>query len=182
MRGILISTLVLLMTAGCEEEKTTNLGGIGGPCDLNLDAMTDTTWVMDRINPDRSTEPDHKTRLRFWQEGDVLKANYNVNSIGDMYTYSCERRKRDLYCLHDLDEDFVYRTCASMEVQGVGCTPEKIRERAPHVSAEHLEAGVASRRLPQRRHLSPGNDCGESSAGGSGPRLHRCAAGAGLGV
>ena len=142
MRGILVPALIVLMTAGCGEEKTTNLGGIGGPCDLNLDAMAGTTWVMDRINPDRSTEPDHKTRLRFQQEGDLLKAHYNVSSVGDMYTYTCERRKRDLYCLHDLDEDFVYRTCASMEVQGVGCTADKIRARAPGVAAEVLEAGV----------------------------------------
>ncbi len=141
-RKISLAALVLALSVACEEESTTNLGGLGGPCDLSLDNLAGTAWVMDRINPDRSTTPDHKTRVRFRQEGDSLKAEYNVSSIGDMYTYDCTRRKRDVYCLHDLDKDFVYRTCASMEVQGVECTTEAIKARSPGVADADLEAGV----------------------------------------
>lgn len=55
-------------------------------------------WV--RINPD-GNKKDLQSRLKFYKEGEVLKAYYTAGSVGDVYTYSCNAAGDTMTCMED---------------------------------------------------------------------------------
>ncbi len=117
-------------------------------CDLTLDGLADTTWVIEKINPDKSTEPDPQTRMRFFKEDGQLKVKYNVGSLSDMYTYACRLNKRgdELVCKEPPKlRDF----CQALAVVDESkCTPEALKKLAPEASdadiAKAIEEAMAN--------------------------------------
>ncbi len=134
--------ICLVLGTSCGEEKTTNLGGLGQECDLSLDNLTGTDWVMNRILPGFETSEDNGVRLRVYEEGGELRALYNSGSKGDMYEFNCERRPADVFCRNVMNKDFLYRTCASLAVQGLGCTAEAILEFRPDADRALVDEAV----------------------------------------
>lgn len=142
--GLLIAGLgVALTLTACEEKKGNKLvlgAPASGDCTLSLDTLDGTTWVMEKVNPDKSVEPDIATRLRFFNEGGQLKANYNVGSVSDMYTYECTRKETELDCR---ESPKLKDWCQSLAVaEGSECTAEKLKEWAPNASDADIEAAM----------------------------------------
>lgn len=139
----LAAVLVSCEGGGGEEQasKKLVLGQKKVDCALTIDALPGTDWVIDRINEDKTTTADPGTRARFFKDGDTIKVKYNVASLSDMYTYTCEKKGEELQCLESPKlKDF----CQALAVaEGSACTPEKLRELAPKATDEEITKAIA---------------------------------------
>ncbi len=139
--GVLSLGAVLVLGA-CEEKKGNKLviGTRSVACDLTLDTLAGTTWVIERINPDKSVEPDIQTRLKVYAEDGATRIKYNVGSLSDMYEYECADRAGELACWEDPPK--VRDFCLSLEAGGAECTAERLRELAPTASDSDITEGM----------------------------------------
>ncbi|MCB9762350.1 MAG: hypothetical protein H6739_21315 [Alphaproteobacteria bacterium] len=138
-------TLALGITLGlvaCEEKSSNKLvlGQQAVQCDLTLETLPGTEWIIEKINPDKSVEPDMSTRLKFYKDGDKIMAKYNVGSLSDMYTYECDVKGDELDCR---EPPKLKDWCQALIVaDGAECTAEKLKEWAPKATDEELAAGM----------------------------------------
>jgi hypothetical protein len=141
-------TLVLLaLTAltGCEPEPKNPkivLGQKSGDCALTFDGMIDKTYVLEKVNADKSTEPDPQTRLKVYKEGDAWKAKYNVSSLSDMYDYDCEIKGEELSCHEPYDKKLPDFCKALIAAEKAECTVESLKKFAPTATDEELEKAI----------------------------------------
>jgi len=101
MLGLLSTSLML---GGCEQKSENKfvLGKQANTCDLTVDGLVGTQWVLLQINPDKSETPNIQTRLKIYEEGGSTKAKYTVGSFSDVYEYNCKAQesagKMELQC------------------------------------------------------------------------------------
>jgi hypothetical protein len=141
--GLLAGSLLL----GACEEKSENkfvLGKQGGTCDLSVDSLAGTQWVLLQINPDKSETPNIQTRLKIYEEGGSTKAKYTVGSFSDVYEYNCKVQtaagKQELACK---EEPKVKDWIQSLYVaDGTWATIDDIREIDGDVTQTQYEQGM----------------------------------------
>jgi hypothetical protein len=97
-------------------------------CDLALDTLAGKTFIR-QIKADKGDgyDPDPLARLRFSQEGDVLKVKYTVRSLASVYTYTCgpdEKDAKQLVCKQD-DPD-MFEFCRSLYANIGQCAPDQL--------------------------------------------------------
>jgi hypothetical protein len=144
MQGSLFvaSVLTTLALGGCEDKKEGLTVGATGKdgCELSVDGLSGSEWVIERINPDKSTTPDHSARIKFITEDGQLKAKYNVQSVADMYTYRCEKTKEDKITCREKPrvKDF----CQALEAGGAKCDTATLKGLLPDASDKELEEGI----------------------------------------
>lgn len=121
-------------------DKTIRLTPEAVDCPLTMDTLADTQWIIERINADKSTTPDLRTRMRFFKEGEELKVKYNVSSLSDVYTYNCKRRGEEWFCA---EEPKLRDWCQALVTGGAECTPEALKQLAPDVTDEQVAKAIA---------------------------------------
>ncbi len=142
--GLLLASVATVLTlGGCDDDKKGGLtvGDAGHDgCDLTVDGLTDSEWIILKINPDKTETPDHSARLKFFQEDGQLKAKYNVQSVADMYTYRCEKSKDDKVTCREKPrvKDF----CQALEAGGSKCDTATLKGFLPDATDKELEEGI----------------------------------------
>lgn len=140
-----VGTLVL---GACEEKKSNkfNLNGTQGvACDLTLDNLAGTEWVIERINPDKSVEADIMTRLKVYAKDGATRVKYNVGSLSDMYDYECQPRGGELACWEDPPK--VRDMCQSLLASGNVCDAATLKGFAPTATDEDIAEGIKEANL-----------------------------------
>lgn len=128
--SLLPLTTVLLFACGAPEEKKEEAPAAPA-CDITLDSLAGRVFIRQIQGADGKTwEDDILARVKFYQEGDKLKANYNTRALTDMYTFTCVKNQDGsaLDCWEDNPSaaDFCRTLIANHGDDG--CTVEKIRE------------------------------------------------------
>lgn len=135
-------SLVPLTLLACQEQGSgITVGGSGAvdSCDLTLDNLVDSEWVMFKILPDKTEYPDFKTRMKFITEDDQLKVMYNVGSLSDVYTYGCEKKGEELICREEArPKDW----CQALLVGGGVCTAEVLKGFDPTLADDVIAKAV----------------------------------------
>ncbi len=143
MRRVALILIGLTAMTGCEpkEKKGIVIGQKTADCSLTIDNLAGTDWQILEIKPDKSEEPSHSARIRFYSEGSKLMAKYNVKSFSDMYTYECFKNEAtgELACK---EEPKVKDWCQALEVGGTACNAESIKKIDKDVSDEKVAEGI----------------------------------------
>ena len=134
--------LWMWLLAGCSM-----LGGGGGgqSCDLTLEGLPGSTWVM--LAAQGGVEKkDHMARLRFRQKGEEIVADYTVASPSDVYEYPCiiregaeEGDKRELYCAQ---EQRLVAWCQAFLVADAICSKKSLRKAGAEGTDEELNKAI----------------------------------------
>ena len=131
-----MAPLPLLLLSACEE-KTTVIGpATDSECALTPDSLDGTTWVLAKLMPDQSTLDDQSTRLKMIQDGDQLKAKYNVSSREHMYGYTCQKQTKRITCMQDVDGDRLSAFCEALIAGGASCDEESLANLLPDVDKQ----------------------------------------------
>lgn len=94
-------------------------------CDLGLDKLDGKSFVRE-TQKGSEFEQDTWARAQFFTEGDKVKVKYNTRALTDMYTYSCEKKGKELYCLADNVD--LYQWCQTLVANKGACTPAGLAE------------------------------------------------------
>jgi len=125
----LVVVCAALATVSCEQKSGFTLGTETVACDLDLDHLANTTWVMLEPVHGKGDVPNDQARARFYTEDGKLKLKYSVKSMGDIYEYDCERKPDELVCLQRLEPWHIEAACRAFEAYEEGsCSTEKIEE------------------------------------------------------
>lgn len=124
-RVSVVSALVLAL-AGCQ-----NATGpiLAEPCDLSLDDLAGSTWVM--LDPtDGSIDvPNAQARGKFFEEDGKLKLKYTAKALGEVYDYTCLRKPEQVVCLQDIGQEHGEAACRAYEADEPGsCSLSKLQE------------------------------------------------------
>jgi len=132
-----------LALMGCEEKKSNKLvlGQKKVDCDLTMDDLAGTDWVLEKVLPNKTTEEDIQTRMRIYKDGDKVKVKYNVGSLQDMYDYDCRDRAGELYCTEPYGEKLA-DWCKAYLAGDAECTAEVLKKLAPEATQEELIKAV----------------------------------------
>jgi len=128
MRAVTAAALVLAtgLFGACENQNTIEIGGSAEPCNLTLNNLAGTQWVMLEAMPDKTDRQNPRARLRFRQAETGLKVDYSVGSPFEMHTYDCSVGPREMKCV---EEPKIVDWCLSLEAHKEGsCTMAKLRE------------------------------------------------------
>jgi len=128
MRRLSLITALLLASTACQTNGVTMVGG-SVPCDLTLDKLDNTTWV--ELDPTDGTAdvPNPQARGHFYQDGDTLKLKYSVKALGDVYDYTCKKKKDQLACFQDIDQANAEAACRAFEADEPGsCSMERLKD------------------------------------------------------
>jgi len=143
MRSLNLAVLALpLLLVACEERGSgIYVGGSGAvaDCDLGLDKLNDTTWVILKVNPDKTEEPDPHARMKFSVQDGKYSVQYNVGSLSDVYTYGCEKKADELTCR---EEPRARDWCQALLVGGGECTSEVLKTYDPTIPDDELAKAV----------------------------------------
>ncbi len=146
MRAILVSLLFLV---GCPQGEGLLLGTAPEEdCDLTLDGLADSTWVMYEPIYERGSVENPQARLRFEQGEDTLTAQYTVKSLSDVYDYVCEPGEERVTCREELSDSHLLAWCRALEAHEQGaCTRRRLRELgATGIPQEKVDEAVATGR------------------------------------
>ena len=144
---LLLVPAILLGLAACG-------GGSNKPddgCQLTLDGLEGTQWAMLEAMPDQTTRINGKARMRFLREDGVMKVEYTVASLGDVYTYACQQQgecdEAEWFCAEDAR---VRDWCQALETHDRrSCTVERLREIGPiSKSDEEIQRIIDEEALP----------------------------------
>jgi hypothetical protein len=139
--GLALGVSMVVFAAGCEDEKQGP--SLNGPrhtgCDLSMESLPDTEWVILKINPDKTEVPDHSARLKFVTEDGKLKAKYNVQSVADMYTYRCEGKEDRVTCR---EKPRVKDFCQALVAGGKDCNVAELKKVLPDATDKEIEEGI----------------------------------------
>lgn len=129
--------------AACEEKKSGFV--VGQPkaadCDLSLDKLAGTEWVMLKAIDADTEKPDPSARAKFYMEDGHYKLKYNVASVSDMYTYDCKVNEAgdELTCK---EEPKVKDWCQALVAGGKEtCTYDDIKKIDPDVTQAQFDEG-----------------------------------------
>lgn len=134
-----------LLGGGGDEEQT---------CDLSLDGLGGSTWVMLHAQPDKTERPNPQARIRFEGSGDDLVAKYTVMSVSDVYDYPCELRENDeggkeLFCA---EEQRIEDWCQALLVADELCTKKVLRKMGAKGTDEELNAKIITAKETVRKY------------------------------
>jgi len=130
-----------VLAVACEEKKagpSLNDPGHSG-CELKLETLPGTEWVILKINPDKSEMADHGARLKFVTEDGKLKAKYNVQSVADMYTYRCEGKDDRVTCR---EKPRVKDFCQALVAGGKECSAAELKKILADATDKEIEDGI----------------------------------------
>jgi hypothetical protein len=125
MRIVALTSLALLVACS---EPTTTLSKEKKSCDLDINALDGTSWVMLEAMPGNTTRENAQARLKWEMRDGKMKALYTVKSISDVYTYDCKlnEARKEWECF---EPPKLKDWCQALEVNAENsCTPEKLRE------------------------------------------------------
>ncbi len=119
-------------------------GESASSCDLSLDNLGGSTWVMLQAQPDKSERPNPQARIRFEGSGEDLKAKYTVMSVSDVYEYPCtlqvnEEGGKELFCA---EEQRLVDWCQAILVADELCTKKALRKMGAKGTDEELNAKI----------------------------------------
>ncbi len=131
-----------VVLGACEEKKSNKLvlGQKSVACDLTLDGLAGTEWVIEKINADKSVEADIQTRLKVYAKDGATRVKYNVGSLSDMYDYECMEKAGELACWEDPPK--VRDFCQSLMAAGAECNAEVLKKLAPTATDEDIAEGI----------------------------------------
>lgn len=140
-RALLGSLLLLSVACETKTEKSITVGTPkAADCDLTFDKLADSEWLYLRANPDKSETPDYHLRIKFFKEGEALKAKYNVGSVSAVYTFGCTEKGDELTCREDPK---VKDWCQALEAGGAACNAEALRKIDPTLTDDQITDGMA---------------------------------------
>ena len=141
--SILLSLTLSLLTSCSTPEPVKPVEEAAPACDLSLDNLDGKMFLHKEKGADGKTwEDDVLARVKFYKEGDKLKAKYNTRSATDMYSYTCVKAQdgKQLDCWEDNPSAADYcRTIIVNNMEG-GCTPEAII-KLTHLPQDKAEEG-----------------------------------------
>lgn len=120
-------------------------GGDAGPsCELTLDGLGGSTWVMLQAQPDQTERKNPQARIRFEGSGDDMVAKYTVMSVSDVYEYPCsiqenEEGDKELFCA---EEQRIVDWCQAILVADELCTKKVLRKMGAEGTDEELNAKI----------------------------------------
>lgn len=119
-------------------------GDAASSCDLSLDKLGGTTWVMLQAQADKSEKKNPQARIRFEEKDGKLVAKYTVMSVSDVYEYPCTLREseegaKELFCA---EEQRVVDWCQSLLVADELCTKKALRKLGAEGTDEELNAWI----------------------------------------
>ena len=142
-RGLCVAAMSMpLALTACDDNKGGGLtvGDAGHEgCELSMDGLPDSEWIILKINPDKTETPDHNARLKFFKEDGQLKAKYNVQSVADMYTYRCEGKDNKVTCR---EKPRVKDFCQALEAGGSKCDTATLKGFLPDATDKEIEDGI----------------------------------------
>jgi hypothetical protein len=134
--------MLWMMLMGC----SMLLGGgdEAGECDLSLEGLGGTTWVMLQAMPDKTERPNPQARIRFEGTGSDVTAKYTVMSVSDVYEYPCTLRTAEdggteLFCA---EEQRVVDWCQAILVADELCTKKALRKMGATGTDEELNKQI----------------------------------------
>jgi hypothetical protein len=136
---------VLLLTAcgggaGGGSEATPKDDG----CDVSVQSLAGTTFVMSEAMPDKSYKDNPLARLKFEEKDGKLLAKYTVKSISDVYTYEClldgDGEEAEVKCR---EEERLVDWCKALLVADWGsCTTKNLKELGSLAPDEEIKAAI----------------------------------------
>jgi hypothetical protein len=137
MRVVACGLFLSLGLVSCGQQ-----GTVRKTCNETLDSLAGKTFLMLEAMPDKSEVPNAQARMKFFKEGDDIKVKYTAKSLGDVFTYHCEKKGPET--LECREKPRLGDWCKTLMVYESGsCTPEKLRELgADGVSEEDLKAAI----------------------------------------
>lgn len=136
--------LALVLLTGCPQDAGLTIGSEPVACNLSLDNLDGTSWVMLEPVFDRGDVENPQARARFTREGDTLKLKYTVKALGDVYDYTCARKGEEIACVEDVEASHLQAWCRAYEVHEEGsCSRKKIEEiGAPGFTDAEIDAAI----------------------------------------
>jgi hypothetical protein len=116
-------------------------------CELTLDSMVGKSFVMSEAQPNGPDKLNPLARLTFVEDGGV-KAKYTAMSLGDIYTYDCEKLEKkpgevEWKCV---EKARVQDWCEALLAWEKACTKKSLRDLGAPGTDEELDAIVAKAR------------------------------------
>lgn len=148
MRGLLLlpAVAVVLSSLACTG------GGTVATCDLTVDTLQGKAFVMSEAQPGAEDKLNPLARLTFVDEGGKTQAKYTAMSLGDIYTYDCEKQtrkdgKEELKCSEKArPQDW----CEALLAWDAACSPKKMKKFGATQSDEELKKLVATAKKNKR--------------------------------
>ncbi|MEZ4319474.1 MAG: hypothetical protein R3F61_18305 [Myxococcota bacterium] len=120
----------------------------GGPaeeaCGLTVDSLAGQSFVMSEAQPDGPDKLNPLARLTFVDEGGV-KAKYTAMSLGDIYTYDCEKQEKDgkseLKCS---ERERLQDWCEGLLAWDKSCTTKALKKLGATASDDDLDAAITA--------------------------------------
>jgi hypothetical protein len=136
--------MILVGATACQQDEGMVIGAeaVEG-CQLSLDNLGGSEWVLLSVAPDKTESADHSARLKFYNEDGGLKAKYNAKSVGDMYTYECRTRGEGLFCAEPAK---VKDWCQALETGDGTCDAANLRKIDDAITDAQIEEGMAEAR------------------------------------
>lgn len=120
-------------------------------CDLSFDTIADKAFVRTTRGDSGKMEEDTLARLRFFKDGDKLKANYTARALLEVYSYICAVKGPELTCWQEKPSPEKF--CDALVANGKTCTPEAVAELTG-LKADDVKAAV-ERELAAIKAMSP---------------------------
>jgi predicted RNA-binding protein with PIN domain len=147
--------LLVLFSCGGSEESTFTLGSAEGEeCDIDINNLAGSTYVMYEAMPDQSYRENPQARVRFEKVDGVLQAKYTVKSLGDVYTYYCEENEKDgVVEVSCREKERVTDWCQALLVHDSdACTKKALRKLgATKSSDEELVKGIKEAKATMKK-------------------------------
>ncbi|MCB9677030.1 MAG: hypothetical protein H6737_18075 [Alphaproteobacteria bacterium] len=118
-------------------------GGISEPpCDLTVDNLAGKSFIMSEAQPDGPDKLNALARLTFVDDGG-LKAKYTAMSLGDIYTYDCEKQEKDGKFEQKCSEkERLQDWCEALLAWDKSCTAKKLKKLGSNASDEEIDKAM----------------------------------------
>lgn len=135
---VLPAGVVVLSLFAC-----TGGGGEVATCDLTVDTLPGQSFVMSEAQPDGPDKLNPLARIHFVEEGGKVSAKYTAMSMGDVYTYECEKQEKDgkaeLKCS---EKERLQDWCEALLAWDTTCKAKKLRELGATATDEEIEVAM----------------------------------------
>jgi hypothetical protein len=110
-------------------------------CDLTVDNVAGKTFVMAEAQPKGPPVLNPLARLHFEDEGGKTVAKYTAMSLGDIYSYQCEKVEKEgkdpeLKCM---EPPRLQDWCEALYARDIKCTRKRLRKLGAEATDEELE-------------------------------------------
>lgn len=138
MHKLIPATLVLATLLACDQ------GPTAPACDLTVDTLVGKTFVMSEAQPKGPDVLNPLARLTFVDNGGKTVAKYTAMSLGDIYSYNCEKVEKDgkdpeLKCV---EPPRLQDWCEALFARDIKCTRKKLKKLGTDASDEELDKAI----------------------------------------